>query len=84
MERPLDLRYVYQTLANLVYEFNQGGGNLHIAIDDGNLSDGDLSFCALKVYEETDRAKQFAEFALLNFLQRLSYEQRVEVTCGHN
>lgn len=57
---------------------NEVGGNLHIAIDDGNLTDSDLYFCETRCIEDTDTLGLF----ICNCLSLLSFEDRNLVTTG--
>lgn len=64
-----------------VYEFSAVGGNLHIAIDDWNIEDDDLDFCANSIATNTvhraDVAQLAAERACLELLRGLTKEERV-------
>jgi hypothetical protein len=42
-------------LARLVYAEHKAGGALHIMLDDGNLEDDDLAFCAGQVETQAER-----------------------------
>lgn len=69
-----------QEALKAVYEFNMMGGNLHVAIDDGNMRNGDLDFC-----EESIRKNDVwnappeqleAERRCLALLRAMSEEER--------
>jgi hypothetical protein len=62
-----------------VYEFSCVGGNLHIAIDDWNLDDGDLDSCAefIAENEDGDGPEQLAaERYCLGLLREMSEDER--------
>lgn len=77
--KPLDTPTIREAALTVteVYRHDGVGGNLHIVVDDLNVDDGDLSFCA-KCIEEQDRpvAQRIAERACLAALTPLTPEER--------
>lgn len=71
-----------QALIEAVYAHSCVGGNLHIALDDNNLEDHHLAFCAAQIasggYPGRDTPEQLAaDDACCKALQAMSYEERV-------
>ena len=77
-----------QTAAALiakVYEFNEVGGALHIVVDDWNLDDSSLKWCAghIPTSDGSDDQKA-AETACLEALAALSVEERASALAIHD
>lgn len=53
---------------------NPTGGSLHVVLDDGNLSDGDLNFCIKWAEDKND----YLGIAIARLLMELSEEDREE------
>ena len=51
---------------------NPTGGKLHIALDDGNLRDGDLDFCQ----EQCEKAGDTFGYFLVTLLRHFTQEER--------
>jgi len=67
-----------QPLIEAVYNFSCAGGNLHIALDDNNLDDGNLEFCSRRIDGASDPVDQLAaERACCDALMTMTYEERV-------
>lgn len=54
---------------------NAAGGNLHIALDDGNLSDGNIWFCQ----EQCEKNKDTFGYFLATLLRYFSEDEREEM-----
>lgn len=54
---------------------NECGGVLHIALDDGNLSDDNLLFCMAEAKEANDTHA----FYLAEEIMKFPYEERLEI-----
>lgn len=63
---------------------NECGGALHVALDDGNVEDGSIDFCArvaLKVEPVDDgRPLDLAGYLLCGLLRRLGRDDRARVS----
>lgn len=55
---------------------NGAGGSLHIVLDDGNVTDGDVEFCEERARERDDEDG----VALAQVLRRMSKTQRAKIT----
>jgi len=67
------------TLADQVYEFSYVGGDLHILLDDWNVEDNHLDFCATAIEEnihELSPENQEIERQCLAAFKELSEEER--------
>jgi hypothetical protein len=72
-----------------VYEYSGVGGNLHIAIDDFNLEDDALEFCAGAIRDsestgEYESGQCDAERLCLEKLKAMSLEERVSALALHD
>jgi hypothetical protein len=70
-----------------VYEFSCVGGNLHIAIEDWNIEDDNLDFCAKSIRENVDEAgpeQLDAEARCLGLLRALTEDERASALAFHD
>lgn len=76
-----------------VYEYAGAGGRLHIAIDDFNLEDEDIEFCAREIKEsidaglldDPDEAEQLeAEKICCDYLSKMTTEERASALSLHD
>lgn len=63
------IKFYYEDLENAA------GGNLHIALDDGNLSDGNIWFCQ----ERCEKAGDTFGYFLATLLRYFSEEEREQM-----
>jgi hypothetical protein len=69
-----------------VYEYSCVGGNLHITVEDWNLEDGNLDFCAGSIRENVHEAgpeQLAAESRCLALLRELTEDGRASALALH-
>ena len=68
----------YEDIFNLIHEYYQkepAGGSLHIALDDGNMDDGNIEFC-LKFAKENNDSDAIT---IGHELQKFTEDERIEI-----
>lgn len=74
----MDYKVEFKELLEYYYDHHESGcvgGNLHIALDDGNLEDGNLWFC----YEQAEKERDLLGMYLASTMWTMTMEGREKV-----